>query len=106
MIFKFTRFLLTFLVVLLCVEAAIFCGLGYEGVLTTWQKILGGNGIAEAATFYPMPNNHVLFSILTCLTCLIKIVPVVQFRLVSIAATLATAYELRCCYTNRINGFC
>ena len=48
-------------------------------------------GMAEAATFYPMPNNHILLSILTCLTSAIKIFPTVQIRLVSIIASLATA---------------
>ena len=48
-------------------------------------------GVAEAATFYPMPNNHILLSILTCFTSAIKVFPTLQIRLVSIIASLVTA---------------
>jgi hypothetical protein len=49
-------------------------------------------GVAEAASFYPMPNNHVLFSIFTCFTNIIKIYPTLQMRIVSIVAMLLSAW--------------
>lgn len=49
-------------------------------------------GVIESATYYPMPNNHVFFSILTAIFSLVKIFPTLQIRLVSALSALLAGF--------------
>ena len=81
-IIKYKLYLLFFVPILLTIYLAIYLPVTYDESFTFVNFI--DRGIAVSASFYPAPNNHVLYSVISSFLNLFSFKNILPFRFISI----------------------